>query len=174
MFSEVHGGRSMHWGARRTWLALNKRFPGHRIPYRWVEDKVAECSVCQLYRRGFENYLEEIGTHLKPPHSRARVGFDGLTITPPDKNGNTHLVVIVDHFKKYAWGWVAKDYTAISIATALFVYYCTFGVFDEVYTDPGSNILSEVVEQLNKWLQVKHVVALVDRHESNGVEGTNK
>jgi len=174
MFSEVHGGRSMHWGARRTWLALNKRFPGHRIPYRWIEEKVAECSVCQLYRRGFENYLEEIGTHLKPPHSRARVGFDGLTITPPDAQGNTHLIVIVDHFKKYAWGWVAKDYSAISIATALFVYYCTFGVFDEVYTDPGSNILSEVVEQLNKWLQVKHVVSLVDRHESNGVEGTNK
>jgi len=174
MFEEVHGGRSMHWGARRTWLALNKRFPGHRIPYRWIEEKVAECSVCQLYRRGFENYIEEIVTHLKPPHSRSRVGFDGLTITPPDKHGNTHLIVVVDHFKKYVWGWVAKDYSAMSVATALFVFYCTFGVFDEVWTDPGSNILSDVVEQLNKWLQVKHVVSLVDRHESNGVEGSNK
>ena len=103
MFVEVHGKRSMHWGARRTWLALNKRFPGHRIPYRWIEEKVAECSVCQLYRRGFENYVEEIVTHLKPPHSRARVGFDGLTVTPPDVHGNTHLIVIVDHYKKYVW-----------------------------------------------------------------------
>jgi len=174
MFEEVHGGRSMHWGARRTWLALNKRFPGHRIPYRWIEEKVAACSVCQLYRRGFENYVEEIVSHLKPPHSRSRVGFDGLTITPPDIHGNTHLIVVVDHFKKYVWGYVAKDYSAMSVATALFVFYCTFGVFDEVWTDPGSNILSDVVEQLNKWLQVKHVVSLVDRHESNGVEGSNK
>ena len=118
--------------------------------------------------------MEGEGSHLKPPHSRSRVGFDGLTITPPDVHGNTHLIVVVDHFKKYVWGYVAKDYTAMSVATALFVFYCTFGVFDEVWTDPGSNILSEVVEQLNKWLQVKHVVSLVDRHESNGVEGSNK
>ncbi len=74
MLEEVHGGRSMHWDTRRTWLALNERFPEHRIPYRWIEEKVAACSVCQLYRRGFENYVEEIVSHLKPPHSRARVG----------------------------------------------------------------------------------------------------
>ena len=33
MFSEVHGGRKLHWGARRTWQALNKRFPGHGISF---------------------------------------------------------------------------------------------------------------------------------------------
>jgi hypothetical protein len=37
MFKEVHGGRKMHWGARRTWLALNKRFPGHKIPFRFIQ-----------------------------------------------------------------------------------------------------------------------------------------
>ena len=174
MFDEVHGGRKMHWGARRTWLALGKRFRNHKIPYRWIVEMVEQCPVCQLYRRGFENHLEEIVTHLKPPHHRARVGFDGLTITPPDSQGNTHLIVVVDHFSKYVWGYVAKDYSALSVATALFIYYCTFGVFDEVWSDPGSNIMSDVVRQLNDWLQVKHVVSIVDRHESNGVEGSNK
>ena len=32
MLREVHGGRKLHFGARRTWLALGKRFPGHKIP----------------------------------------------------------------------------------------------------------------------------------------------
>ena len=36
MFSEVHGGRKLHWGARRTWQALNKRFPGHGISFRAI------------------------------------------------------------------------------------------------------------------------------------------
>ena len=36
MCKEVHGGRKMHWGSRRTWLGLNTRFPGHKIPYRWI------------------------------------------------------------------------------------------------------------------------------------------
>ena len=33
MFNEVHGGRKLHFGARRTWLALNRRFPGHKISF---------------------------------------------------------------------------------------------------------------------------------------------
>ena len=153
---------------------MNKRFPGHRIPYKWIVEKVAECGVCQKSRARFENHVEEIYSHLKPAHHRARVGFDGLSVTPPDKDGNTHLIVFVDHYAKYVWAYVAKDYSAIEVAIGLFIYYCTFGVFDEVWTDSGSNILSDVVKQLNEWLQVRHVVALVDRHETNGVEGSNK
>ena len=34
-------------------------------------------------------------------------------------------------------------------------------------------MMSQVVLQLKTWLGIKHVVSLVDRHESNGVEGTN-
>ena len=174
MFADVHGGRKMHWGARRTWLALNKRFPGHKIPYRWLEEMIMKCRTCQKYRTSFGDYVEPIYSHLKPAHPRARVGFDGLTVTPPDKYGNTHLIVVVDFYTKYVWAHVASNYEAESIATALFIYYCTFGVFDEVWTDSGSNICSEVVEQLNQWLQVKHVKALTDRHQTNGTEGSNK
>jgi uncharacterized ubiquitin-like protein YukD len=41
-------------------------------------------------------------------------------------------------------------------------------------SDPGSDLMAEVVAQLNSWLGVKHVVSLVDRPQSNGVEPTNK
>ena len=34
--------------------------------------------------------------------------------------------------------------------------------------------MAEVVQHLNKWLGTVHRVSIVDRHESNGVEGTNK
>ena len=34
--------------------------------------------------------------------------------------------------------------------------------------------MSQVVKHLNDWFGIRHVVSLVDRHESNGVEGTNK
>ena len=102
------------------------------------------------------------------------MGFDGPTVTPPDEHGNTHLIVIVDFFKKYVWAMVAKDYSAKSVATALVVYYCTFGVYDEVWSDSGSNTLIDVVQQLNKWLQVSHVLALVDRLQTFGAEGSYK
>ena len=72
MFKEVHGGRKMHWGSRRTWFGLNTRFSGHKIPYRWIQLKVEECltdtdfdlpleDLCKLTDVEAPNYLEEEG-----------------------------------------------------------------------------------------------------------------
>ena len=89
MLSEVHGGRKLHWGARRTWQALNKRFPGHGISFRLVEDWVAKCPICQKDRLGMDTYIEPIYRHLKKEHHRRAVGVDILTVTPADDAGNT-------------------------------------------------------------------------------------
>ena len=34
--------------------------------------------------------------------------------------------------------------------------------------------MAEVVQQLSEWMGIRRVISLVDRHESNGVKGTNK
>ena len=34
--------------------------------------------------------------------------------------------------------------------------------------------MAEVVQKLSEWMGIKRVISLVDRHESNGVEGSNK
>ena len=104
--------------------------------------------------------------HIKPP----RVGVDQLTVTPTDKQGNNGLIVVVEHFTKHVAVYPTKDQSA----SALFQYFTTFGIFEEVLSDPGSDLMSETIVQLNKWLGICHVVSLVDRHESNGVEGSNK
>ena len=121
MFWEVHGGRQFHKGIRRTYLDLNDRFPGHRIPRRIVEEWIFECAKCQKDRLGMTDYIEPLIRHIKPPHARSRVGVDNLAVTPVDRNGNQHLIVIVCHFTKYVWGTPAQSYSAIIIATALFM-----------------------------------------------------
>ena len=60
------------------------------------------------------------------------------------------------------------------MALALFQFFSTYGVFEELISDPGSDLTSEVVKHLTDWYGIRHVFSLVDRHESNGVEGTNK
>jgi len=79
MFSEVHGGRKRHWGARSTWQALNKCFPGYGISYRAVEDMVFKCAICQKDRLGMDEYVEPVYQHQKRAHSRGLVGVDLLT-----------------------------------------------------------------------------------------------
>ena len=60
------------------------------------------------------------------------------------------------------------------MALALFQFFSTYGVFEELISDPGSDLTSEVVKHLTDWYGIRHVFSLVDRHESNGVKGTNK
>ena len=174
MFAKVHGGRNFHMGARRTWLEMNRVFPGHKVKYRKLAEMIMECPVCQKDRNEQTDKIEPSVRHIKPPHWRARVGVDNLKVTPADANGNEHLIVVVDQFSRHVWGMPAKTYEAKTIATALFVYFTLFGVFDELWSDPGSDLMSETVKQLNLYMGIKHVVSLVDRHQSNGVEGPNK
>ena len=174
MFEHVHGGRNLHKGSRRTYLDLCERFPGHKIPRDRIEEWIAECGVCQKDRLGMKDYIEPVVRHIKPTHARSRVSIDNLSVSPEGRHGETHLQVIVDGFSKYVYVRPSAVYNAESIATTLFIYFTTFGVFDELWSDPGSDLMSDVVKQLNKWLGIKHVVSLVERHESNGVEGSNK
>jgi hypothetical protein len=59
------------------------------------------------------------------------------------------------------------------LLSLIFRYMCSFGLHDEIITDPGTMFMSDAVAQLNAWLGIRHKVSLVDVHESNGVERTN-
>ena len=59
-------------------------------------------------------------------------------------------------------------------ATALLVFVSLFRLFYEIWTDPGSDFMSNVIKQFNLYLEMKHVVSIVDRHTSNRVESPNK
>ena len=171
---QVHGGRMGHFGARKTWLLLNEFFSGHQIPYRFVEEFVASCPVCQKTRLGMTGSITPLVRHLKPDHRRSIVGVDTLTITPADELGNEYLFVVVNHFTKHAGLYASATHDATSVATALFQHFCRYGLVDSLISDPGSEFLNDVVAHLHKWLSIRHVFSLVDRHESNGVEGSNK
>ena len=173
LIKKVHGGRNLHKGALRTWNALNKFFPGHGISYKYIEEWIATCPTCQKDRLAMVNTVRPIVRHIKPPHQRSRIGIDRLTVTPADKDGNNTLIVIVEHFTKFVAAYPSKEYTGESIARALLQFFSQYGIFEELISDPGSDIMSSVVSCLNKWLGISHVVSLVDRHESNGVEQTN-
>ena len=91
-----------------------------------------------------------------------------------DKAGNSYLDVVVNHFTKLVKLYPKSEKSAISTATSLFQFMCSYGVFGTILTDPGSDFKSEVITHLTRWFGMQHVFSLVDRHESNGVEGSNK
>jgi hypothetical protein len=112
--------------------------------------------------------------HLKPPDVRPRIGFDVLTITPKDKFGNSYLQVCTEHFTKFMFLYPSTDKSADSTARAMFNHYVTYGQFDQVITDPGSDYMSGSIIILHKFLAQEKLVTLVDVHTGIGVEPTNK
>ena len=175
VLKDVHNARVGHFGITRTMQKLDNSYPGHKIPYKVVADYISRCSICQKERLGMTNHLAPIVRHLKPEHQRSTIGIDDLTITPADELGNKHLIVIVVHFTKLAWGYPCAECTADNVASALMIFFSIYGRFDTVMSDPGTAIVAKGVQQLNKYLGYKeHRISIVDRHTSNGVEGTNK
>ena len=170
----IHNARQGHWGQRSMMKALDDKYPGHRVPWKAVADYLSRCVVCQKLRQDMIDSLKPTIRHLKPPHQRFAIGIDLLTITPTDEAGNQYLTVIIVHHSKLAFGRPSKDKDAANTADALISFVSLYGMFDTVYSDPGSDYMSDAIQLLLKYLGMDHVVSLVDRHESNGVEGSNK
>ena len=169
----VHAGRFLHPGIRRTWLNLNNLYPGHRIPYKVVADYVASCAICQKTRLTMADSLQPLVRHLKAPHPRTIIGVDTLTVTPTDKSGNSYIIVVVNLFTKLVGLYPVAKHDAASTASAIFQYFCTYGLVSNIITDPGTEFANEILSHLTSWLGLRHFFSLVDRHESNGVESTN-
>ena len=174
LLAQVHGGRAGHPGVRKTYLAVKAMFPGNSITYAKVDDFVSSCAICQKDRLGMSGTFKPIYRTLKSLDKRHAVGVDTLTITPADKHGNQYINVVVVHTTKLVALYPSATKGALDMALALFKFFSTYGVYEQLVSDPGSDLTSEVVDHLTSFYGVRHVFSLVDRHESNGVEGTNR
>ena len=173
LLKQVHGGRIGHHGFRRTWQLLNRHFPGHGISMEQVRTFVQECAICQKTRLGHSDALQPVYKTLLPAHPRQRVGADFLTITPADNLGNKYLAVIIVHASKLCLLYPSANKTALDMARALFSFFADYGIHEELQCDAGTEFTSALVQQLTAWFGVHQRFALVERHESNGVESTN-
>jgi hypothetical protein len=75
-----------------------------------------------------------------------------------------------EFFTKFISLYAAKDYTAESLADAIITDVAVNGLFDNLFSDPGSDLTSKAIKLVSQWMGYTHKFSLVDRHESNGVE----
>ena len=171
---KVHNSRMGHHGVQRTWLLLNKHFPGHSIPIRVIQDFVSKCVWCQKIRSTLNQSIAAPVRAIVPEHPRQYCGYDTLYVTPPDQDGNQYLHVFKLIPSRLVGLYPSKDLTAESLATAMFLFFTTYGMVDVLITDPGSNINSEVVRTLLQWSGIRLRMSIVGRHESNMVERSHR
>ena len=173
-FDACHNARTGHHGVGRTYQLLHRLFPGHKITIDMVRDMVYDCGVCQKLREYSNRQLEARQHHLETNNFPCRgwVGVDVLDMTKAE-SGNSMLVVFVVHDTKLVKLYPIANNDAITIARCAFLF-ASGGRYKGFATDPGSSFTTEVLTQLNAWMDMFHKLSLVDRHESCGVEGTNR
>jgi hypothetical protein len=171
IFDSIHSATTGHWGAAETWRRMNKLAPGHGLSMQQVHDLVQECVNCQKNRRRLSHKLVPITRTLKPPESRSAIGIDAVTITPPGKNGETHIYVVVNLFTKMVSLEPVKGVTIPNVTLCIWKHWTNFGHTDLILSDLGPELNSKLMSELVKLMGMRHAFSIADRH-SNGVERT--
>jgi hypothetical protein len=81
-----------------------------------------------------------------------------------------YVYLIVVSATKLVAGYPTSEHSALAVAQSLYSFRVTYGHYDELATDPGSDIMSAGVAMYLQWIGTSHRVSLVDVHTSNGVE----
>jgi hypothetical protein len=118
MFKEVDGGHSLHHGAKRTYLALCTKFPGHGIPLRVIQDLVSEFPICQKDRLP-SSPLPHAATHQTLTQRTRTISMDHVTVTTHDEDGYVGLLLLVELDTKFPQAYPVKDYKAPTVAIVL-------------------------------------------------------
>jgi transposase InsO family protein len=83
------------------------------------------------------------------------VSIDFLKLEP-SKGGIENILVIVDHFTRFAQAIQCKKHTASTTANALYDgYFRYYGFLEQLHSDQGRNFLSRTIQELCKIAGIK-------------------
>jgi hypothetical protein len=174
-FRKVHNSTVGHNSFVRTHELYNAAFPDAKVPMSFIKEMILMCPVCS----------KTAATNLKPTRYTPAIktliqsepfsmlGIDTLEIGL-DRRGNKYLIVVVNFFSHHVDFYPVPDKTANTLVQALVSYASTFPLCKEIRSDPGPDLTSEVVQRVNELMGVKHSFSIANRHESTGVESTNR
>ena len=140
-----------HQGRVRTLSLLRERFfwPGMQVE---AIQHIAKCSRC-LKRKSTPQVAPLQPILVSQPLEL--VHLDYLTLEP-SKGNIENVLVITDHFTRYALAYASKTQTAQATARILWDnFICHYGFPEQFISDQGRNFESDLIQELCKIAGVK-------------------
>ena len=140
-----------HQGRVRTLSLLRERFfwPGMQVE---ATQHIAKCSRC-LKRKSTPQVAPLQPILVSQPLEL--VHLDYLTLEP-SKGNIENVLVITDHFTRYALAYASKTQTAQATARILWGnFICHYGFPEQFISDQGRNFESDLIQELCKIAGVK-------------------
>ena len=172
VMNAAHDGAG-HFGNKKTLdqLVMKFNWPGMR---RDLEQYVQSCPACQ---KGKPNAKSKPHA-LKPiiserPNQLVQIDFLKLN---ESSEGHKGLLVIIDHFSKYAQAVAVTDFTAKIAAEAVGTKWISlFGVPETIQSDQGSHFEAELFQEFTAVFGIQKTHSSPYHPQSNGlVERQNR
>lgn len=159
--------RMGHLGRAKTYGLAKERFYWNGLE-RDVEEKIKHCKRCTCAKRP---YLPEraplVNTVTSRPLEVVFMDFVGLEVS---KGGYKYVLVITDHFTKYAAAFPTRNQEAQTVARILVEQYFTqYGIPERINTDQGASFQGKLMRQLCQMLGLEKTNTTIYHPQSDGI-----
>ena len=136
-----------HLGVSKTLEKVRRRFYWHGMRED-VESHIRRCGPCAEVND--PNKLPKAPLiNIKSGHPLQRVAIDIVGPTPRSSSGHEWLLVVSDHFTKFAQAYPVRNTSAVTLAKKVMdEYICRFGCFEGLHSDQGANVDGAVFKGL--------------------------
>lgn len=143
-----------HLGIERTTELVKDRFYWPQMTSE-VEKYVKSCGRC-MARKTLPQKRAPL-SNITSSGPMELICIDFLSVEP-DSKGVANVLVVTDHFTRYAQAYPAKDQKAVTVAKILwekfFVYY---GLPARIHSDQGRDFESNLIKELLGMLGIKKI-----------------
>lgn len=169
-FKGVHD-ETGHMGIERTLELARARFFWPKMT-KYIEKKCKMCERCVRRKAKVQRASKLVNIKVSGPLELVRMDFLSLE---PDSKDTRNILVITDHYTKYAQAYPTRDQTAKTVATVLWENFIShYGFPRRLHSDQGACFESEVVAELCKHAGISKSRTTPYHPRGNPVERFNR
>jgi hypothetical protein len=158
-----------HLGVEKTYHRIAGSFHWDNM-FQDTQEFIRKCQICQTTKAKFTRFKHPVGTIQIPPFPFHTIGIDFMGPLQPPSNGYSHILVMVDHFSRYAIVVPTVDQSAETVAKSVVEHLIyKFGAPMKLLSDRGQNFLSKLVMEVLVLLDIKKVNTTPYHPQTNGL-----